>query len=80
LKKLNLTNLALALVKCQRYQESISFCDKALEVEHTYVKALFLKGRALCMQTEFTKAIEVFEDLVLHHPDNEEGKKELART
>ena len=26
LKKLNLTNLALALIKCQRYTEGIAFC------------------------------------------------------
>jgi hypothetical protein len=41
---------------------------------------LFLKGRALCIQTEYKLAIEVFSDLVEFDPDNAEGKAELAKT
>lgn len=39
-----------------------------------------MKGRALLEETEYTKAIETFKDLLEFDPDNEEAKKELAKT
>jgi len=41
-----------------------------LSVDHKYVKALFLKGRALLEMTEYTKAIEVFKDILEFEPEN----------
>lgn len=49
-------------------------------MDHKYSKALFLKGRALQEMTEYTKALEVFQDLLEFEPENEEAKKELTRT
>jgi tetratricopeptide (TPR) repeat protein len=67
-------------LKRKDYKQVIKFVDDALEVDHKYTKALFLKGRALLEMTEYTKAIETFKDLLEFEPDNEEAKRELLKS
>lgn len=49
----NLTNLAVVYLKRQKYEEVLDFCDQALKIDHTTVKALYLKARALAAKSNY---------------------------
>lgn len=60
LQKTSLTNLAIVELKKKEYKQAIEYADECLKVDHKWLKALFLKGRALHEMTEFSQAIEHF--------------------
>lgn len=72
--------MSVIYLKQKEFKDALKFANDALEIDHKYIKALFLKGRALVQMTEYTQAIETFKDLLEFDPDNEEGKKELIKT
>lgn len=79
LGKINVTNLAVVKLKQKNYPKCVEYCDEALKIDHKHPKALFIKARAYTEQMEYKQAIETFEDLMLHHPDHQEGKTELNK-
>ena len=76
----NLTNLALVQFKRNKPLECIAFCDKALEIDNKWVKALFWKARALHEEADYDEAIQVLKDALGFEPDNQEVKKQLQTT
>ncbi len=79
LQKTILGNICVIHLKRKEFKDVVKYADDALEVDHKFEKALFLKGKALLEMTEYEKAIEVLTDLVGWYPENEEGKKELLK-
>jgi len=62
-------NLALASIHLKRYGEASKTCDEALRLNHTCVKALYLRARAMTEPRNAGKSedLKALEDLALAH-------------
>jgi len=70
--------LALALVGQDRYDEALTSCDEALQVQEGFLEAQYLRAvalRRLGRQLECRIALDA---LLQRHPDHDEARKDLC--
>ncbi|HQN65158.1 MAG TPA: tetratricopeptide repeat protein [Methylophilus sp.] len=59
-------------------QDALNFIDAILKKNPNQIDAWLLKGQLYASTGESSKAIQVFTDLIQHHPDNAIGYQQLA--
>lgn len=67
-------NLASTLRSVMDFQGAKSNCEKALELDPNYVKAWAQKGAIECLQKEYHKAMESYQEGLKIEPENEACK------
>lgn len=73
-------NLAATLCKIMDFQGAMSACEKALELDPKYVKAIARKGDIEFLRKEYHKALETYQKGLAIEADNKACKDGLAKT
>jgi len=73
------SNLGHAYAKQREYASSLSYCQKALELDKTLVKVWYRAGLALSNLGQTSRAIEVLAEAHELFPDNDDITNELQR-
>lgn len=74
------SNLAASLMKLGSHVDAKSNCEKALDLDPTFVKAISRLGSCQFFMKEYHKCLETYEKGLKLDPENEECKTGLART
>ncbi|OQS04146.1 hypothetical protein THRCLA_20957 [Thraustotheca clavata] len=71
------TNLALAHIKLEMYDEAINLCNQALKINPKHVKALLRKALAYSFQENHSIAKEILSQAFILEPKNKTVRKAL---
>jgi stress-induced-phosphoprotein 1 len=74
------SNLAAALMKLGSHVDAKANCEKAIDMDPTFVKAISRLGSCQFFMKEYHKALETYQKGLALEPDNAECKDGLART
>nr|AFJ24727.1 peptidyl prolyl cis trans isomerase FKBP-1 [Schmidtea mediterranea] len=70
-------NLALCYLKSSDCVKTIEECDKALELDPASEKALYRKGQALIMKSDYEEAKSMFGKILLNNPSNSQAQNQI---
>jgi len=73
-------NAAAALSKLSSWVDARTKCEKAIELDETYIKAYSRLATIQFFMKEYHKAIETYQKALKIEPDNEDLKQGLQRT
>jgi len=74
------SNLAAALMKLGSHVDAKSHCEKAIDMDPTFVKAISRLGSCQFFMKEYHKALDTYKKGLALEPDNAECKDGLQRT
>ncbi|KAF3136147.1 hypothetical protein TWF569_007376 [Orbilia oligospora] len=73
-----LLNRALSHLQRGEYEHSLRDSESALLIDHVNQKALYRKAKSLYQLRRYGKCGNTLTKLIVHHPNNQEAKNELA--
>eukprot|EP01068_Selenidium_serpulae_P005983 Selendium_serpulae@DN4253_c0_g1_i1.p1 len=67
-------NLALGNLKLKKFNQALTFCNDAIELDKTNLKALYRKAQAHFGLCDYGDSKSTLQQLLEHHPDNGAAK------
>ncbi|XP_073389149.1 methyltransferase FGSG_00040 [Physcomitrium patens] len=74
------SNRAAAWMKLRHFEKALNDSEEALKVDHTHLKSMYRKGRALHGLQQYGKACETFQDALVLYPLDKDIKNALQRS
>ena len=72
------TNKAFCFLKLNKLEDTLSNCNKALELDPRNVKALYHAGMAHKMQSKYSDAKKYFQEILTIDKNNKSAKQRLC--